>query len=349
MNNEWDWIRIRIGLSNWGKDTQYENGQGLEDYTDSSCDMNNSPEQIRRQKRAIGKHCTPFSINFDNKTGIFPSSSSGTYYVSTVSCTCPDFIKRRKPCKHMYRLLDELGLYSLKNAFPNEYEKLKNQKQISEVLPIATHLSLEYKKLYRTICYQCGNDNKDITCYPLPRDTARRYINSNLLVETKDLKRLIPHANFYDLRNKVKELTSDKLPQKKVDLIAYILENFPEMDIPLDSDTSYVVLPDEISHLAMTLYRRLDKQIDAEVYKTYYEDSTYNNNYYRNNSYNGHDNCYRDSSYDNYYYNHVDNFYNYEHDDPNQIGCLFYILIVGGIIIGIYLFFSFLVFVVSSI
>ena len=344
MNNEWDWIRIRIGLSNWGKDTQYENGQGLEDYTDSSCDMNNSPEQIRRQKRAIGKHCTPFSINFDNKTGIFPSSSSGTYYVSTVSCTCPDFIKRRKPCKHMYRLLDELGLYSLKNAFPNEYEKLKNQKQISEVLPIATHLSLEYKKLYRTICCQCGNDNKDITCYLLPRDTARRYINNNLLVETKDPKRLIHHANFYDLRNKVKELTSDKLPRKKVDLIAYILENFPEMDIPLDSDTSYVVLPDEISHLAMTLYRRLDKQIDAEVYKTYYEVTSYNNNQNVNASYQ-----FRESSYDSYYYDHNDNSFNEEYYSPNYTGCLFYILITVGIIIGIYLFFSFMVFVVSSI
>lgn len=322
--------------------------QSLE-YLNGFYAMSNDPEQIKRQKRAIDNHCTPLSVNTYNKTGVFSSSSSGTYSVTTTSCTCPDFIRRRKPCKHMYRLLDELGLYSLKNAFPNEYEKLKNQKQINEVLPIATHLSLEYKKLYRTICYQCGNDNKNITCYPLPRDTARRYINSNLLVETKDPKRLIHHANFYDLRNKVKELTSDKLPRKKVELIAYILENFPEMDIPLDSGTSYVVLPDEISHLAMTLYRRLDKQIDAEVYNTYYEDSTYNNNYYRNNSYNGHDNYYGDSSYNNYYYDHVDNFYNYERDDPNQIGCLFHILIAVGIIIGIYLIFKFLVFVVSSI
>ena len=306
--------------------------------------VNSEPEQIKRQKRAMTRQCKPLSINFDNKTGVFPSSSSGTYYVSTVSCTCPDFIKRRKPCKHMYRLLDELGLYSLKNSFPNEYEKLKNQKQISEVLPIATHLSLEYKKLYRTICYQCGNDNKDITCYPLPIDTARRYISSNLLVETKDPKRLIHHANFYDLRNKVKELTSDKLPRKKVELIAYILENFSEMDIPLDSGTSYVVLPDEISHLAMTLYRRLDKQIDAEVYKTYYEVTSYNNNQNVNASYQ-----YSDSSYDNYYYDHNINYFNEEYYNPNYIGCLFYILIAVGVIIGIYLFFSFMVFVVSSI
>ena len=317
--------------------------QSLEDLN-GFCAMNNDPEQVKRQKRAIGKHCTPLSVNTYNKTGVFSSSSSGTYSVTTTSCTCPDFIKRRKPCKHMYRLLDELGLYSLKKAFPNEYEKLKNQKQINDILPIATHLSLDDKKLYRTICCQCGNDNKDITCYLLPRDTARRYINNNLLVETKDPKRLIHHANFYDLRNKVKELTSDKLPRKKVDLIAYILENFPEMDIPLDSDTSYVVLPDEISHLAMTLYRRLDKQIDAEVYKTYYEVTSYNNNQNVNASYQ-----FRESSYDSYYYDHNDNSFNEEYYSPNYTGCLFYILITVGIIIGIYLFFSFMVFVVSSI
>nr|WP_315104216.1 SWIM zinc finger family protein [uncultured Catonella sp.] len=343
MNDELKWLALNnyIGISH-----TEDKPKNMESTKEPSyyLPITSEPEQIKRQKRAIGKHCTPLSVNTYNKTGVFSSSSSGTYSVTTTSCTCPDFIKRKKPCKHMYRLLDELGLYSLKNAFPNEYEKLKNQKQINDILPIATHLSLEYKKLYRTICCKFGNDNEDITCYPLPKDTARRYINSNLLVETKDPKRLIHHANFYDLRNKVKELTSDKLPRKKVDLIAYILENFPEMDIPLDSGTSYVVLPDEISHLAMTLYMRLDEQIDAEVYKTYYEYSSYNNNHNVNASYQ-----YHDSSYDNYYCDHVDNFSNYEYDDPNQIGCLFYILITAGIIIGIYLFFSFMVFVVSSI
>lgn len=324
MNDELQWLVLNnyIGIS-----YTEDKPENMESTKEPSyyLPITSEPEQIKRQKRAMTRHCKPLSINFDNKTGVFPSSSSGTNSVTTTSCTCPDFIRRREPCKHMYRLLDELGLYSLKKAFPNEYEKLANQKQISEVLPIATQLSLEDKKLYRTICCQCGNDNKDITCYPLPKDTARRYINSNLLVETKDPKRLIHHANFYDLRNKVKELTSDKLPRKKVELIAYILENFHEMDIPLDGSTSYVVLPDEISHLAMTLYRRLDKQIDEEVYKPYYEDGTYNNNYYRNNSYNGHDNYYGDSSYDNYshYYNDYSSNEDYDTYHSNSIGCFF--------------------------
>lgn len=244
----------------------------------------------------------------------------------------------------MYRLLDELGLCSLKKAFPNEYEKLANQKQINDILPIATQLSLEDKKLYRTICCQCGNDNKNISCYLLPKDTAKIYINKNLLVETKDIKRLIPHANFYDLRNKVKELTSDKLPRKKVELITYILENFPDMEIPLDGSTAYVVLPDEISHLAMTLHRRLDKQIDTEVYKTYYKATSYNNTQNVNASYQ-----YHERAYDNYYYDHNDNSSNGEYDSSDHIGCFFYILIAGGIIVGLYLIFKFMVFVVSSI
>lgn len=337
----------RLVLNNYiGISYSEDKPENIESTTEPSyyLPINSDPEQIKRQKRAMTRQCKPLSINFDNKTGVFSSSSSGTYQVTTTSCTCPDFVRRRKPCKHMYRLLDELGLCSLKKAFPNEYEKLANQKQISEVLPIATHLSLEDKKLYRTICCQCGNDNKDITCYPLPKDTARRYINSNLLVETKDPKRLIHHANFYDLRNKVRELTSDKLPRKKVELITYILENFPEMEIPLDGSTAYVVLPDEISHLAMTLHRRLDKQIDAEVYKTYYEATSYNNNHNVNASYQ-----YHERSYDNYYYDHNDNSSNETYDSPDNIGCLFNILIAGGIIIGIYLLFKFLIFVVSSI
>ena len=345
MNDELQWLVLNnyIGIS-YSEDKPENTEPNIE--PSYYLPVNSEPEQIKRQKRAMTRQCKPLSINFDNKTGVFPSSSSGTYQVTATSCTCPDFIRRRKPCKHMYRLLDELGLCSLKKAFPNEYEKLANQKQISEVLPIATQLSLEDKKLYRTICYQCGNDNKNITCYLLPRDTARRYINNNLLVETKDPKRLIHHANFYDLRNKVKELTSDKLPRKKVELIAYILENFPEIDIPLDSGTSYVVLPDEISHLAMTLYRRLDKQIDTEVYKTYYEATSYNNNnnHNVNASYQ-----YHERSYDNYYYDHNDNSSNEAYDSSDYIGCLFYILIAGGIITGIYLFFSFMVFVVSNI
>lgn len=343
MNDELQWLVLNnyIGIS-----YTEDNPENTESTKEPSyyLPIASEPEQIKRQKRAMTRQCKPLSINFDNKTGVFSSSSSGTYQVTTTSCTCPDFVRRRKPCKHIYRLLDELGLCSLKKAFPNEYEKLANQKQISEVLPIATHLSLEDKKLYRTICCQCGNDNKDITCYPLSRDMARRYINSNLLVETKDPKRLIHHANFYDLRNKVRELTSDKLPRKKVELIVYVLENFPEMEIPLDSSTAYVVLPDEISHLAMTLYRRLDKQIDAEVYKTYYEATSYNNNHNVNAFYQ-----YHERSYDNYYYDHNDNSSNEAYDSPDNIGCLFYILIAGGIIIGIYLLFKFLVFVVSSI
>ena len=94
----------------------------------------------------------------------------------------------------------------------------------------------------------------------------------------------------------------------------------------------------------MTLHRRLDKQIDAEVYKAYYESISYTNTQNVNAFYQ-----YHESSYDNYYYDHNDNSSNEEYDSSDHIGCFYYILIAGGIIIGIYLLFKFLVFVVSSI
>ena len=144
MNDELQWLVLNnyIGIS-----YTEDNPENTESTKEPSyyLPIASEPEQIKRQKRAMTRQCKPLSINFDNKTGVFSSSSSGTYQVTTTSCTCPDFVRRRKPCKHMYRLLDELGLCSLKKAFPNEYEKLANHKQINDILPIATQLSLEDK------------------------------------------------------------------------------------------------------------------------------------------------------------------------------------------------------------
>lgn len=41
-----------------------------------------------------------------------------SFVTSLEECTCPDFEKRHLPCKHMYRLAHELGVYKL-NMDPN--------------------------------------------------------------------------------------------------------------------------------------------------------------------------------------------------------------------------------------
>ena len=65
-------------------------------------------------KSAVSAKMTPLSVDFDAKTGVFPSSSGNKTYVCTLEwCPCTDFSINRKPCKHMIRLAHELHVITL--------------------------------------------------------------------------------------------------------------------------------------------------------------------------------------------------------------------------------------------
>ena len=62
------------------------------------------PEQLKRIKSALQLKMD--SVDFDTRTGKIKN-----YDVSLGECTCMDFMRRRKPCKHIYRLAVELGIF----------------------------------------------------------------------------------------------------------------------------------------------------------------------------------------------------------------------------------------------
>ena len=62
-------------------------------------------EQLIRQSKAATLKMD--HVDFDAQTG-----SIKDYEVSLESCTCPDFQRRQRPCKHMYRLAMELGIFT---------------------------------------------------------------------------------------------------------------------------------------------------------------------------------------------------------------------------------------------
>ena len=73
-----------------------------------SSDIDNEPEQIKRQNSAMTPTCKPVEIDFENKIASFKGSGKSPYQTTPTSCTCRDFIIRRLPCKHIYRLRYEL-------------------------------------------------------------------------------------------------------------------------------------------------------------------------------------------------------------------------------------------------
>lgn len=74
----------------------------------SSENIDSHPEQIKRMEKARGAKMAPLSIDYASGTAIFPGSGKTPYETTADTCTCRDFVVRRLPCKHIYRLRAEL-------------------------------------------------------------------------------------------------------------------------------------------------------------------------------------------------------------------------------------------------
>lgn len=71
---------------------------------------NESQKQHERMERALSGNVTVKRISTKSKCATFIGTSSKPYRTTLCSCTCPDFKKRKAPCKHMYYLANELNL-----------------------------------------------------------------------------------------------------------------------------------------------------------------------------------------------------------------------------------------------
>lgn len=70
--------------------------------------------QYDRYHRAID--CRIISIDHNKNSAIFKGTFEPQYEVTLDSCTCMDFQRRHRPCKHMYRLAHELGCCTIEGC-----------------------------------------------------------------------------------------------------------------------------------------------------------------------------------------------------------------------------------------
>jgi len=78
--------------------------------------IHNEADQIKRQRSALDKKLTPIEVDKEGKTCRIKGSGKLAYEVTLDECSCGDFFRRRLPCKHMYRLAHEVGVFSLSEA-----------------------------------------------------------------------------------------------------------------------------------------------------------------------------------------------------------------------------------------
>ena len=96
-------------------------------------------ERAKREKKAASAECTPLSLDVENKTGTF-KGSSGIYETRIDGCPCMDCARRRLPCKHMYRLAAELGLYDIGNVASDVSKVKKTKSEKDSILKKAISL-----------------------------------------------------------------------------------------------------------------------------------------------------------------------------------------------------------------
>ena len=68
-------------------------------------------DEEKRLASAQQSKTSPLSVDKEHETGVFYGSGKEPYQTSLASCTCNDFVKRKKPCKHIFRLAMELDVY----------------------------------------------------------------------------------------------------------------------------------------------------------------------------------------------------------------------------------------------
>ena len=70
------------------------------------------PEQMKRIKKALQDCSLVRIIDEKESIAVVKGERGGEYTTSLSMCSCPDFAKRHKPCKHMYFLAKYLGVFN---------------------------------------------------------------------------------------------------------------------------------------------------------------------------------------------------------------------------------------------
>ena len=88
-----------------GSGSPEEFQKGILDVVNSG-DIDSHPEQVKRQASAV--KCKIIDFNSEEQTAVFAGSGKTPYTTSISKCSCRDYSVRRLPCKHIYKLRQEL-------------------------------------------------------------------------------------------------------------------------------------------------------------------------------------------------------------------------------------------------
>lgn len=228
-------------------------------------------DEEKRFASAQQSKTSPLSVDKERETGVFYGSGKEPYQTSLASCTCNDFVKRKKPCKHIFRLAMELGIIPLDYKTGRSSGE-RNEAQISfeDSIALVEQLSEAAQKHIENMLYYTSERVDDrqraVTCYDL--DVSEELRTSPLI-----------HENPYPLAEVLSDLSKPNLlilldaicredkPRRsaaKAKIVEWIAENVPMLanELPPCASFSFVEVFDKAQR---DVYKYLRRKYDTET------------------------------------------------------------------------------------
>ena len=219
--------------------------------------IHNGAEQTKRFEKSKKSDVKPLSVDKEKQTCLIQGSGKEPYYVTLDTCTCSDFTRRKLPCKHIYRLANELGLGT------DNFMSGINRKELDRLM---FTLPVDIQELLYDMC-KSGDDTKFLLKKEL--DTLPLIVNGFCIESTDDFYSAAEQTYCAKLRELIAESGLDNLPKPKVQyktLLSWFKQAEQEQLDKMQNVFTALELTPEAIELRHTISRRFEKRFIKEEY-----------------------------------------------------------------------------------
>lgn len=225
------------------------------------------PDQVKRQESSAKAACTPLEIN--GEFGIF-EGRSGHYTTTLESCQCGDFIRRRQPCKHMYRLATELGVFGNKESLHSDRNAILSPRQffketLIEYIGLLENYTNENQITLKEILCTLTFGNQ-LLCYISDLNVDNDFIRDGFLVEILDYRFIALHYGKRNTMQRLKECSINFPPDcsKITQKYSWFMDHADDFGSYIFFNESSVSLHPAFKSYARDVYKYLHRKFDTE-------------------------------------------------------------------------------------
>ena len=221
-------------------------------------DCHDYPSQVDRQERAREAILTPLSIS--GQRAKFQGEED-QYRTTLLTCSCPDFKKRHKPCKHMYRLAMELDLFPRGNmqtdANAIRIPASQHSKITADLIALIDSYPTEQQSDLKMLLYTLVSHKEPALTPVFPLVAA--LADTGCFQTERDFLFLFDHYPKRKLAQKIDALGIDFPTNLKTQTAKreHVREHITEYGEQLFPDEVKLTIPERYSSIANTIYRHL--------------------------------------------------------------------------------------------